>query len=279
MTHLGKTVAFRAMHTAGRVLVLPNVWDVASACLAEDAGAAAIATTSAGVAWSIGAADGDQLERGRALDLIARVVAAVDVPVTADIESGYAKTPDGVGETIQAVLAAGAVGVNLEDVGAAGTPPLRPIEEQSERLAAARRAAEAAGTPLFVNARVDTYLRAVGDPNARFENTVTRASAYIAAGADGIFVPGVTDLVTVSALARAIGAPLNILVGPGAPTVEELAELGVARVSVGSSIALAAYALAQRGIRELLTAGTYASLVGGLSYHEVNRLLARRTAP
>ncbi|MGW4664979.1 isocitrate lyase/PEP mutase family protein [Streptosporangium sandarakinum] len=271
-SHRDRALRFRELHTGGRVLVLPNAWDVASACLIEDAGADAIATTSAGVAWSLGAADGNRLGRDRALDLVARIVSAVDVPVTADIESGYASDPDGVAETVRGVLAAGAVGINIED-GHAPVPRLRPVEEQCERIIAARRAADVAHVPMFLNARVDTYLLAVGDPATRLRDTVDRAVAYVGAGADGIFVPGVTDPETVSVLVREVPVPLNIMAGPGAPAIGELAELGVGRVSLGPAIALATHALVRRGVRELLTAGTYTAFTEAMDYGEVNALV------
>jgi 2-methylisocitrate lyase-like PEP mutase family enzyme len=261
---------FRALHTSGRPLVLPNAWDVASARVVEDAGAAAIATTSAGVSWSLGTADGDQLGRDLALDLVARVAAAVRVPVTADIEGGYADDPGGVAATVLDVVAAGAVGVNLEDADRSGGVPLRAVGKQAERIAAARQAADPAA--LFINARIDTYL-AVGDPADRLHETLNRAEAYVAAGADGIFVPGVTDPVLVSALVEGVGAPLNVLAGPGARTVAELAGLGVARVSLGSSIAEAAYAVVRRGAREVLATGTYGTLAEAIDYGELNDLL------
>ncbi|GAA4723101.1 isocitrate lyase/PEP mutase family protein [Phytohabitans rumicis] len=268
--HLEKTRAFHALHVAGTPLVLPNAWDVASACLVEEAGAAAVATTSAGVAWSLGAPDGDLLDRDRAIDLVARVVAAVDVPVTADIESGFGADPAGVADTIRRLLDAGASGVNIEDAHRDG---LRPVDEQAARIAAARQAADAAGIPLFVNVRVDTYLLRVGDPATRLRETLDRASAYVAAGADGVFVPGVTDPATVAELSASIAVPLNILAGPGAPTIAELGRLGAARVSVGSSVALSAYGLAQRAARELFTTGTYDALAGALDYGRLNELL------
>lgn len=268
--------AFRALHTPGTPLVLPNAWDLASARVVESAGAAAVATTSAGLAWALGAADGDRLSRDRALAAVAAITAAVGVPVTADIESGYAKDAAGVADTVRAVLAAGAVGVNIEDALYGAAEPLRPVAEQAERIAAARGAADAAGLPLFVNARVDTYLRGVGDgPDARLALTLERASAFLAAGADGVFVPGAVAPDTVKALVEGIDGPLNVMVGPGAPTVAELAGLGVARVSVGSGIAQAVHALVRGAARELLTEGTYASLAGGLDYGELNGLLGR----
>ncbi|MFD7375663.1 isocitrate lyase/PEP mutase family protein [Streptomyces mirabilis] len=278
-------LAFRALHIPGRPLVLPNAWDTASARLVEEAGAAAVATTSAGLAWDLGTADGDRLDRDRALGAVARVAAAVRVPVSADIESGYAKDAAGVGDTIRAVLAAGAVGVNIEDAlygregggegddgedaGDGGRGPLRPVAEQAERIAAARAAADAAGVPLFINARIDTVLRGAGG----VEETLERAAAFLAAGADGIFVPGVVDPGTVKSLVAGVEGPLNVLAGPGAPSVAELAALGVARISTGSSIAQAAHAVVRRAARELLSAGTYDSLTGGLDYAELNTLL------
>ena len=275
-----RALAFRALHVPGRPLVLPNAWDAASARIVEDAGASAVATTSAGLAWALGVPDGDRLDRERALEALARITATVAVPVSADIESGFAKDAAGVADTVRAVLAAGGVGVNIEDAlygaeiddaayGAEGV--LRPVAEQAERIAAAREAADAEGVPLFVNARIDTYLRGVGGVDA----TLERAAAFRAAGADGIFVPGAVEPGTVKELADGIDAPLNVLVGPGAPPVAELAALGVARVSAGSSVALAAYAVVRRAARELLDTGTYGAQTGGLGYGELNSLLGQ----
>ncbi|MFF2195066.1 isocitrate lyase/phosphoenolpyruvate mutase family protein [Streptomyces sp. NPDC058157] len=261
-----KAAAFTALHTPAAPLPLANAWDVASARIVEAAGAPAVATTSAGVAWSLGAPDGDALARDRALDLVARIASAVSVPVTADIEGGFAADAAGVGETVAGVLAAGAVGVNIED----GT---RAPADHAERLAAARAAADAAGVPLYINARVDTYLFGLGESATRLDETLARASAYLAAGATGVFVPGVTDPAVIAELARGIDAPLNVLVGPGAPSVGALGALGVARVSLGSWVAEAAYAVARRATEELLTGGTYGSLDGSLPYGELNALL------
>ncbi|MFE9879191.1 isocitrate lyase/phosphoenolpyruvate mutase family protein [Streptomyces sp. NPDC005784] len=264
--------AFRALHVPGRPLVLPNAWDAASARIVEEAGAAAVATTSAGLAWALGAADGDRLDREVALAAVARIAAAVGVPVSADIESGYAPNAQGVGDTVRAVLAAGAVGVNIEDaLYGEGAGPLRPVDEQAERIAAVRAAADAADVPLFVNARIDTFLRGAGG----MEETLERAAAFLAAGADGVFVPGTVDPATVKALVEGIDGPLNILVGPGAPSVGELAALGVARISAGSSIAVAAYALVRRAARELLGTGSYETPTGGLDYAGLNTLMRR----
>lgn len=265
---------FRSLHTPATPLALANAWDPASARLVEDAGATAVATTSAGVAWALGAPDGNQLDRERAIALIARVVAAVNVPVSADIESGFGADPAEVGETVRRVIAAGAVGVNIEDAHSQPSAPLRPTAEQAERIAAARAAADAAGIPLYINARVDTYLLGVGEEGSRLQETLDRARAYLAAGADGVFVPGITDLPVVTALTAGIEAPVNILAGPGAPSVEVLSKAGVARVSLGSSIAAAAYAVVRRTTRELLGTGTYTELAGAVDYHAFNGLMA-----
>ncbi|MCP2325887.1 2-methylisocitrate lyase-like PEP mutase family enzyme [Hamadaea flava] len=187
MTH---AELFRSLHVPGRPLVLANAWDAASAALVAAAGAPAVATTSAGVAWSLGVPDGDVLAREQAVELIARIVRAVGVPVTADIESGFGATPDEVAETVRAVVAAGAAGINIEDNSHGGPAVLRPVAEQAERLAAVRDAAADSG--LFVNARIDTYLAGAGG----LDETVERAIAYLAAGADGVFVPGVADPAT-----------------------------------------------------------------------------------
>ncbi|PWI45997.1 isocitrate lyase/phosphoenolpyruvate mutase family protein [Streptomyces sp. ICBB 8177] len=265
---------FRELHTADGPLVLPNAWDAASARVIERAGARAIATTSSGVAWGLGAPDGEGLPLDTLLGLCERVVAAVDVPVSADLVAGYGADPAGVARTVERALAAGVVGVNLEDSGT-GPQPLRPAAEQAERIAAARAAADDAGVPLYVNARVDTYLRAVGPAAERLDATLERAAAYVAAGADGVFVPGTCDPDTVAALAKGVDAPLALLAGPGAPPVAELARAGAARISVGGGIAAAAYALASRAASELLTSGTYGAIEDQIAYGTFNELFQR----
>ncbi|TDC72276.1 isocitrate lyase/PEP mutase family protein [Streptomyces hainanensis] len=264
------------LHRREEPLVLPNAWDVASARLVAGAGARAVATTSSGVAWSLGAPDGDRLDRRLAVELVARIAAAVTVPVTADIEAGFAVDAAGVGETVRLVIEAGAAGVNIEDTDHRGPGPLRPVAEQAARLAAAHAAGESAGVPVFVNARVDVFLGgAAGRPHAEsLRETLDRGRAYLDAGADGIFVPGVTDPETVAALAEGLAAPLNVMTGPGAPPVAELAAAGAARISVGAGLAQAAYALVERAAGELLRTGTYTGLDSGdWSFGRLNALL------
>lgn len=265
-TTIEQAAAFHALHAdPSRPLVLANVWDVASARLVEEAGASAAATTSAGVAWALGCPDGNALERADAVAAVSRITGAVSVPVTVDVEAGYAADADGVERTVDAVLEAGAVGINIED-GA-----LRP-DELADRISAARRSALRAGVPLFINARTDVYLRGLTAPDDLLAETLERAHRYLDAGADGVFVPGVGDRETVAALAEAVAGPLNVMAGPGGLTVAELSRLGVARVSVGSSVAQAAYAVARRAATELFDAGTYESLARGLDYGELNSL-------
>ncbi|MEV3967681.1 isocitrate lyase/phosphoenolpyruvate mutase family protein [Streptomyces sp. NPDC050698] len=276
--------AFRALHLPGTPLVLPNAWDAVSARVVEDAGAGAVATTSAGLVWALGAPDGERAGRDAVVAAVARIADAVTVPVTADIEGGYAEDAEGVAGTVRAFLAAGAVGVNIEDTlhDAGPRGPLRDVAEQAERIAAAREAADAAGVPLFVNARIDTYLGGAGGVDLTLERAAAFRAAGAdgifvpgAAGADGIFVPGAVDPGTLKELVEGVDGPLNVMAGPGAPSVAELAALGVARISVGSGIAQAAHALVRRAARELLDRGTYGALTDALGYGEVNALLDR----
>ncbi|WP_236718277.1 isocitrate lyase/phosphoenolpyruvate mutase family protein [Actinoplanes sp. TFC3] len=253
----------------GPVLVLPNAWDAASAAVIVRAGAPAIATTSGGVAWSLGRPDGQGLTRQEMADAVRRIAAAVDVPVTADLEGGYGPAPGDVAATVQAAIEAGAVGMNLEDSGAEG---LFSPTDQADRIRAGREAAAAAGLPeFFLNARTDVFLRQAGD-----EHEVTaRAELYAKAGADGLFVPGLVDVAVLGRLTAAVGLPVNAMAGPGGPGVAEFAAAGVKRVSVGTAIAQAAYGLAERAAREVLGAGTYSSFAEGVAYGDLNALTRR----
>ena len=271
---------FRQLHAPGAdpILVLPNALDAMSARLVEVAGASAIATTSAGISWALGHPDGQGLTREAMAAAVRVIVDAVRVPVTADVESGYgAGTPEDVAETVRAVIAAGAVGLNLEDAPGEHGAPVLTMDAQAARIAAARAAARSAGVDLFINARTDVYVRKVGEEGERFAETVRRAHAYTAAGADGVFVPGVADADTIQRLAEAVGAPLNVIGGPGVPSVAELRALGVARVSVGPGLARAVMAQIRRAATEVLTAGTYETLREQIPSPEANALFAGRT--
>jgi 2-methylisocitrate lyase-like PEP mutase family enzyme len=259
----------------GAILVLPNAWDAMSARTIEQAGARAIATTSAGLSWALGRPDGHGLGRGDMIEAVRRVVSVVRVPVTADVEGGYgAGTPDDVAATVRGVIEAGAVGINLEDgPGPNGTALLEP-EAQGARIEAARAAAPR--TDLFINARIDVYLRRAGPEERRFDETIRRARTYAAAGADGVFVPSVVDAATIRRLAGAVGLPLNVMALPGAPSVAELARLGVARVSLGPGITLSVMATIRRAAAEVLEAGTYERLRDAMPFADADRLFEDR---
>lgn len=275
-TQIQLATRFQALHDPAAPLALANVWDVASARVVAAAGASAIATTSAGVSWGLGSADGNRVDRDLLLAQLARIVAAVDLPVTADIESGFGDTPGKVATTVARVLETGAVGINIEDAHpapASPDQPLRPIAEQATRLAAARSAANHARIPLYINARIDVFLRRAGAESERLAETLDRARAYLDAGASGIFVLGVRDPETIAALTAGIDAPVNVGGAPGALSVAELGKLGVARVSMGSAVAQAAYALVDLAARELLEAGTYESVREAFDYPVINGLM------
>ena len=268
-----KAMAFRALHGSGKTLVLPNAWDVASARVFEEAGFGAIATTSAGVAFSLGYPDGEKISREEMLARAGRIARAVKVPVTADVEAGYGFRPEDAARTASEVIAAGAVGMNLED--ATGDPayPLVDLPLQLERIRAVKAAALKTGVLLVLNARTDVFLAQVGEAATRYVESARRLLAYRDAGADCVFLPGVTDRETIGRIVRDLQCPVNILVGPGSPTIAELQSLGVARVSVGSSAMRATLGLLKRIGEELKTAGTYTSLEGGIPYADVNRML------
>jgi 2-methylisocitrate lyase-like PEP mutase family enzyme len=288
-----KADLLRELHHGDELLVLPNAWDRISARVFEDCGFPAIATTSAGIAWTYGYPDGERLGRDEMAEATARIAGAVSVPVTADVEAGYGTTPEAAAETARVVIRAGAVGLNLEDA----TDPLPPgsvappgggvaafqlfgLGEQLEKIRAVVEVGREAGVPLVVNARTDYYWREVGAPDLRFGETVRRARAFLEAGADCVFVPGVKDPDTIAALVREIPGPLNVLAGPGSPSVAELAGLGVRRVSVGSGPARTVMGLTRRIGRELLRSGTYSSIGGdAIPYVEANALFEGHSRP
>jgi 2-methylisocitrate lyase-like PEP mutase family enzyme len=262
--------AFRALHKHPP-LVLANAWDAASAAVIESVGATAIGTTSAGISWACGTPDGERLSRDRMVQAVNEIIAVVRIPVTADIESGYGATSDDLAMTVSAFLGVGVGGINIEDSPGTDTP-LRDPQTQAARIRAVRATADQAGVALWINARTDTYLVGVGSPDEQLDETMTRAVVYAAAGADSLFVPGVLDIGVIRDLATG-PLPLNVMVGPGAPNVAALAQVGVARISVGSAIAQSVYGLVARSARELLSSGTYLSLHDALGFEQLNQVL------
>lgn len=230
-----KAEAFGALHHDGQILILPNAWDAASAAVMEDAGARAVATSSAAVAWSHGYPDGDLLPLPYLLETIEAVARVVKVPVTADIEGGYTDDLDRLAETIRAVIGVGAVGINLED-------GRRDPDLQARKIEAARKAADGEGVPLFINARIDVYLKGLAEGHSAYMETTARAERYRGAGASGIFVPGPKDADLIGRLADEIHLPLNMMLVPGLPGAEQLQALGVRRVSSATGPFRAVYA-------------------------------------
>jgi 2-methylisocitrate lyase-like PEP mutase family enzyme len=254
-----KAVLFRELHDKG-VLVLPNAWDAGSAALIAQGGAKAVATTSGGVSWSAGKPDQQALTRDEMTTLVRRIVDAVDVPVTADIEGGYGPAPEDVAETVTAMIGAGVVGVNLEDSKPNGE--LFTAEEQAARIRAARQAAERAGLPeLVINLRTDVFLFGIGAPEGRPADVLARATACAEAG--------------IAELVKGQPLPVNVMAGPGAPTVSEFEAVGVRRVSVGTAIAQAAYTVAHRAAAEMVGRGTYDVQADALDFGAVNSSFSR----
>jgi 2-methylisocitrate lyase-like PEP mutase family enzyme len=268
-----KATAFGAMHRGQIILLLPNVWDAASAVIVRQAGFSALATSSAGIAFSLGYPDGQKISRDEMLAAVARITKCVDVPVTADVEAGYGPRPEDAAETTRGVLEAGAVGMNLEDATGDVDNPLADLQLQVEKIRAVRQVAVSSGVPVVLNARTDAYLLQVGKPEKRYDLALSRLSAFRDAGADCMFVPGVNDVETIQRFVRDLKFPLNILAGPGSPPVAELEKLGVARVSLGSGVMRATLGHLQRIAAEVKNAGTYQTLEGAPSFAEMNRLL------
>jgi len=246
---------------------------VASARLIEEAGFPAIATSSAGVAFAHGFPDGQKISRDRMLAAVADIARAVKAPVTADAEAGYGNTPEDAATTARGVIQAGAVGMNFEDASGDVGRPLVDLSLQLERIRAIRETAEELGLPLVLNARTDVYLLQVGEPGTRYDRTVQRLQAFANAGADCAFAPGLRDAPTIGRLVADIRCPLNILAGPGSPSVAELAALGVRRISLGSGPMRAGLGLLRRLAEELKGHGTYAALEGAPSHTEMNALM------
>jgi 2-methylisocitrate lyase-like PEP mutase family enzyme len=270
-----KASAFRALHSGKEILLLPNVWDVASARIIEEAGFGAIATTSAGIAFSLGYPDGQKISREEMLAAVARIARSVRVPMTADVEAGYGNTPEHAARTAQAVIEAGAVGLNLEDAASDSGMSLIELPLQLEKIQAVREVAASLKVPLVLNARTDVYLLQVGDLAKRYDEAVSRLRAFRNAGADCVFLPGARDTPTIGRLVSDLQCPVNILAGPGSPSVPELQTLGVARVSLGSGPMRATLGLLRRLAAELRKAGTYGAMYGAPLHAEINRLLER----
>jgi 2-methylisocitrate lyase-like PEP mutase family enzyme len=268
-----KAERLRSLHKGPAILVLPNAWDAASARIFEAEGFPALATTSAGVAATLGYPDGGVVPTREMIEAIARIVRSVQVPVTADIEHAYGATPDAVADVVLRVIATGAVGINVEDC-VPGAHDLEPIPLQKDKITKIKKTAEKSGVRVVINARTDVFLRSMGPPETRLAVAIDRGKAFLAAGADCVFVPGVRDRDTIAALVQGVGGPLNILAVKGTPPIPELEALGVARVSVGSGPMRASLALVRDIARELKATGTFEGFTQRtLPFEEVNELM------
>ena len=259
---------FHALHADG-LLRLANAWDAGSARLAQAAGARAVATSSAAVAWAHGWRDGDLLPVELLLQTTRAVAGATGLPVTIDIEGGYSDEPARVGELVTALLAAGAVGVNIEDGGK--DPALL-----CAKIAAARAAATAAGVDLYINARIDVWLRGLVPPAQRVEETLARAARYRAAGASGLFAPAVVDAGEIAALVAGTDMPVNVLAWTGLPDADRLQALGVRRLSAGSAISEAMHGHVLAMMREFVASGRIdTASARPATYGEVQAMMKR----
>ena len=261
---------FRDLHAPGRLLVLPNAWDAGSARLIEECGAAAIATTSSGVAWARGYPDGNALPTRVLAAAVAEIARVIRVPLSADVEAGYSDDPRAVADVVTAVIGAGAVGINLED--GAGTPDLLCAKIEAVKAAAAR-----AGVDLFVNARTDVFLKQLAPPERAVEATIERARRYRTAGCDGIFVPGLAEPAAIRAMVAGVAPlPLNVMAYPGLPAAAGLRELGVRRLSAGAAIASAALGRARARASGFLADGRSEALFDEtVEYGPTNALFPR----
>jgi 2-methylisocitrate lyase-like PEP mutase family enzyme len=271
MNQADKAERFLNLHRGDGMLVLPNAYDVVSACVLADVGFEALATTSGGCAFSLGFSDGENISRAEMAAVVGRIAGAVELPVSADMEAGYGSGPDDVAETIRATISAGAVGINIEDSTKHGPRALIDFDLSVARIKSAREAA--AGFPMVINARTDVYSIGASDDEAMFVEAARRSNAYLEAGADCAFVIGVRDADLIRRLVGVIDGPLNVLAGPGTPSVEKLHSLGVKRVSLGSSFAKAALGHVKKAAEELYNHGTYEFARGVLGQPEINRIL------
>jgi 2-methylisocitrate lyase-like PEP mutase family enzyme len=257
---------FRQLHQGPELLKIANVWDAGSAVLMQTLGVQALATTSAGLAWALGYADGNHMPIEEHAAAICRIARVARVPLSADSEAGYSGDPATVAANVMRLVEAGAVGINLED--GAGEPGLL-----CRKIAAIKAAAARAGVDVFINARCDVYLRNLA-PGRASDEVLLRARQYAEAGADGLFSPGATSVADIEALVKGQPLPLNVMARPALPSLAELQRLGVRRVSAGSAIAEAAWGRAQRAAAGFLAEGGGAALYEGAApYPEINAAL------
>jgi 2-methylisocitrate lyase-like PEP mutase family enzyme len=262
---------FLELHTRGKPLLMPNPWDVGSAVLLESMGFEALATTSSGFAATLGRLDG-QVTRDQALAHAAELASAVSVPVSADLENAFADEPEGVAETVRLAAEAGLAGCSVEDFSGNDDAPIYDAVLAAERVRAAVEAARGAARPFVITARAENHVHGIDD----LADTITRLQSFQEAGADVLFAPGLRDLDQIREVVSSVDRPVNVLAVPGAPTVPELAEAGVSRISIGGAFAYAAYGAGVEAARELLEEGTYGYFeTAGKGAHAVHTAFKR----
>jgi 2-methylisocitrate lyase-like PEP mutase family enzyme len=264
--------AFRHLHQGPQLLRLANAWDAGSARLIESLGASAVATTSAGLAWSLGYADGHNMPASAAIAAAQNIVRVLQVPLTVDMENGYSDNPATVAAYIMLLVDSGVAGINIEDGGDAPSLLARKVEAIKDTVAKA-------GGDIFVNVRTDVYLRGLAPEGQRVQEVLARAEAYRAAGADGLFVPGITAPDEIRQVADAAGLPLNVMDYPGVPSATELGALGVRRFSAGSGIAQALWGAAREMAQGFLDSGNAGPLAQkAMAYGDVQQLFLEQRA-
>ena len=267
MSNLAKT--FRDLHNPPSLLILPNAWDAGSARVFEDTGAKAIATTSAGVAWALGYPDGNVLPVEKLATVVASITNVIRVPLSVDVEGGYTDEPKKVGEKLKPVIEAGAVGINIED--GEGTPDLLVL-----KIEQVRNTADSVGVKLFINARTDVYLNDLGTPESRIDETISRAARYRAAGADGIFVPGLCESAAIKAIVSEVKIPVNVMAWPDLPSANELSKLGVRRLSSGQTISQVLWNHAAELAKKFLETGDSRVVTNsGMAYSKLQSLFVK----
>ena len=273
MTIQDRATEFHRLHAPGRLLLLPNCWDAGSARLLASLGADAIATSSAALAWAHGYPDGECLPRARLVDTVAEITRIVDQPVTVDIERGYGASPAEVADTVSALIGAGAIGINIEDGD-------RDPADLVHRIEAARTAAERQGVRLFINARTDLWLEPLVSDDARLSEAIARGRRNAAAGADGFFVPRLSDPEAIRQIAAAVPLRVSLMAVPDLPGAATLRGLGVARVSLGVMTLLKAFGSLEAPLRAFLDEGRLAPMFeGSPSFAAIDGLFSSPSRP
>jgi 2-methylisocitrate lyase-like PEP mutase family enzyme len=270
--------AFRALHERQRIFAIPNPWDAGSAKMLAGLGFEALATTSAGLAFSLGRPDGEgAVSRDEALANVRAIVDATPLPVSGDLENGFGDSPETCAQTIRMAAEAGLVGGSIEDATARPDSPIYPLSQALERVGAAVRAARMLPFPFIVSARAENFLYGIPDLN----DTIRRLEAFADAGADVLFAPGLTTLEQIGAVVRAVAPkPVNAIMGLAGRSISlaALEQVGVRRVSVGSALSRAAYGAFLRAAREIHDAGTFEFANDAIPFAEINAMFGHPRA-